>query len=185
MAKVFVNQQQSILKYPASAADVIRANPNTSFPENPSDALLSSYGLHDVITTQPPEHDSFAQRVVEISPVLNGEQQWEQAWQKLDISPEELPNNCNYRAFWDALIASPIYQVIRQQATTSLEVNTCCTEFIAAMTDAKTGHPNRDALQMCIWLLMSALTLTDEQVAELATLMLTGDMYRVYSLSQP
>lgn len=185
MAKIFVNQQQSILKYPAVDADVIRANPNTSFPANPSDALLSSYGLHDVIATQPPEHDSFAQRVVEISPVLNEEQQWEQAWQKLDIPPEELPNNCNYRAFWDALIASPIYQVIRQQATTSLEVNTCCTEFIAAMTDAKTGHPNRDALQMCIWLLMSALALTDEQIAELATLMLVGDMYRVYSLSQP
>lgn len=182
MPQVFVDQDNTVLAYPASLRDLRQANPNVSFPEEPPAELCSSYGLHEVIEAAPPECDPFSQDIVETDPLLQ-DGSWHQAWEVVDLDPAQQVRRCDYQAFWDALIASPSYQVIRQQATTDLNVNTCCTEFIAAMTDAKAGRPNRDALQACIWLLMAALTLTPEEQAALQELLDVGSMSRIYSLA--
>lgn len=185
MTYLLLDSQGAIAKYPASLADVRKANPSVSFPRNPSDDLLHPYGWRPVIKSPEPAHDAFHQQLTEGTPAEIVPGQWEQTWQITEIPADQLPFHCDYAAFWDALIAAPVYQVIRQQATTDLNVNTCCTEFIAAMTDAKNGRPNKDAIQMCITLLMQSLTLTSDQTAELQSLLSVGDLDRVYSLNTP
>jgi hypothetical protein len=96
---------------------------------------------------------------------------------------EELLAQCNYYAFWDALLISNVYQTIRAQAIQSLNVNTCCTEFIAAISDAKAGRANKNAIQACITLLMIALTLTTEETSELESVMAAGSLDKVYKLT--
>ena len=65
----------------------------------------------------------------------------------------------NYVVFWDLLLMSPVYQSIRSRATTDVNLALCCTEFIAAFSDAKAGRPNRAAIQACIFLLLQAAQL--------------------------
>lgn len=99
------------------------------------------------------------------------------------ITGEQLLAQCDYYAFWDALLISNVYQTIRSQAIQSLNVNTCCTEFIAAISDAKTGRPNKNALQSCITLLMNALTLNTEEITELQDILKAGNLDKVYTLT--
>lgn len=77
----------------------------------------------------------------------------------------------DYRGFYNALLVSAVYQTIRAQAVTTPAVTVSCTEFIAAIADAKAGHPLVAAIQSCINLLMAAVTLTAEETAELQGLM--------------
>lgn len=182
MLQVFVDHDNTVLAYPASLRDLRQAYPNVSFPEQPSEDLCSAYGLHIVNATEPPAFDSFSQQVVEIDPILM-DGAWQQAWEVIDLDLAQQINRCDYQAFWNALIASPVYQVIRQQAITDLSVNVGCTEFIGAMADAKAGRPNRDALQACIWLLMAALDLTPAEQAELQGLLGNGQLDRLYTLT--
>lgn len=184
MTYLLLDSQGAIARYPASFADVKKANPQVSFPQNPSDDTLFPYGWRKVCEVNPPDYDSFSQTLNEVTPTDQLiDKQWRQKWEVIDIPIEELPYRCDYQAFWNALIAAPVYQIIRQQATTDLAVNTCCTEFIAAMTDAKSGRVNKDALQMCITLLMQALQLTTEQVTELNSILAVGNLNRVYTLT--
>lgn len=90
--------------------------------------------------------------------------------------------NINYSNFWNSVIVSPLYQKIRTQACTDLNVNTALTEFIAAVTDAKYGNANIPAIQACIYLLVSALTLDPSDRAELQTLMEDNDLDKAYVL---
>lgn len=91
----------------------------------------------------------------------------------------------NYLKFWDDLIASSIYQVIRQKAVNSLEVTVACTEFVAAIADAKIGRPNHDAIQACIYLLVSASNFTQSEIEELQELMTVNKLNYLYTLTLP
>ena len=73
----------------------------------------------------------------------------------------------NYRGFFDGLIAGAAYQEIRSQAIASLPLTVACTEFIAAMGDAKAGAANLQAIQACIDGVLAAATLTDEHLQEI------------------
>ena len=184
MKKVLVDQNSSIIKYPADLNDLRNLHPNTSIPTRAPVATLEALGLIDVLEMDAPSYDLFSQRLTELSPALQ-DGIWVQQWRVDDIDPNQLYRYCDYQAFWDALLISPIYQVIRAQAISDLNANTCCTEFIAAMGDAKAGRPNRNALQACIWLLMAALTLSPEQVQALQELLAIGHLDRLYSLTPP
>lgn len=184
MAYALVDADGVVTKYPAKLGDLQAANPSTSFPRNASDAVLESLGLHRVVEADPPPHDSFSQTVTEATPQrIDGT--WTQQWIVYDIPEDDLAQRCDYQAFWDALIAHPVYQVIRAQAGVDLNINVCCTEFITAMGDAKAGRPNRNALQACIWLLMAAVPLSPEQVQALQELLAVGHLDRLYSLTTP
>lgn len=108
-------------------------------------------------------------------------------WREIEViytpTEEELLAQCDYYAFWNALLVSNVYQTIRSQAIQSLNVNTCCTEFIAAIADAKAGKTNKNAVQACITLLMNALTLTTNETAELEQLLQAGRLDKVYTLT--
>ena len=88
----------------------------------------------------------------------------------------------DYNGFWDGLLISPAYQSIRSQALTNPAVLIACTEFIAAISDAKLGRPNVNAIQACISLLMQAADLSDEDLSELDDLLVAANLDDVYAL---
>lgn len=97
-------------------------------------------------------------------------------------SPVKLPN---YLKFWDTLIASSFYQVLRTKALNSLQITVVCTEFVAALSDAKIGRGNPQAIQNCIWLLMMATTFTESELLELNNLLINSNLSEIYTLSLP
>jgi hypothetical protein len=109
---------------------------------------------------------------------------WINVTPEIQPTEEDLLLRCNYFAFWDSLITSQVYQSIRQQALQDLNVNFCCTEFIAAITDAKYGRVNKDAIQSCINRLINSLTLTQGQIEEINSLFEIGRMTGVYTIPQ-
>jgi hypothetical protein len=88
----------------------------------------------------------------------------------------------NYRAFYDALLTSSVYQAIRAKAVESLALTVACTEFIAAISDAKFGTPNEAALQACIDNIVGAAALDGEQLLALEALMAATGLSGLYTV---
>lgn len=169
------------LKYPVSFADICTAYPNVSFSYPPSALELAQFNYVEVAEIEPPVLPP-NETLVESNPgKVNGV--WTQQWSSRPATENELFLRCNYIAFWDALIVSPVYQKIRSQACVDLEVNLCCTEFIAALTDAKAGRPNKIAIQNCINLLLASTRITVTELRDLETIMKVGHLHYVYVLS--
>lgn len=99
------------------------------------------------------------------------------------IPASDPPPAPDYFAFWDALLISSVYQSIRAQALTNPAVLVTCTEFIAAITDAKAGRPNVPAIQTCINYLLSAGTFTEAELIELGELLAVGNLQDTYTLA--
>jgi hypothetical protein len=166
-----------------SVGDYRTLFPNTSFPPlGPDGAFLAEHNALPVYDSV--EYDPETHKLVTCEPYIVGDCVY--TVQAQELSDAELDARalaaCDYQGFWDALLISSVYQSIRAQSIQSLAVNTCCTEFIAAMTDAKMGRPNRDAIQACIWLLMAELTLSADEVTELQGLLADAQMDGVYTL---
>ena len=108
----------------------------------------------------------------------------------LDIAQQDLDArarkaqeaSANYRLFYDGLISGAAYQEIRSQAITSLPLTVACTEFIAAMGDAKAGAPNLAALQACFDGVLAAATLTDEHLQEIYTHLAAAGIWGLITL---
>ena len=108
----------------------------------------------------------------------------------LDIAQQDLDARArkaqeaaaNYRGFYDGLIAGAAYQEIRSQAITSLPLTVACTEFIAAMGDAKAGAANLLAIQACIDGVLAAATLTDEHLQEIYTHLAAAGIWGLITL---
>lgn len=75
--------------YPYSVSQLMRDNPQTSFPRNPSDALLAEYNVYPVKPTELPEFDPMTQRIEEGTPVLQ-DGEWVQVWDVIDLTAEEI-----------------------------------------------------------------------------------------------
>ena len=108
----------------------------------------------------------------------------------LDIAQQDLDARArkaqeaaaNYRGFSDGLIAGAAYQEIRSQAITSLPLTVACTEFIAAMGDAKAGAGNLLAIQACVEGVLAAATLTDEHLQEIYTHLAAAGIWGLITL---
>lgn len=82
-------ENSAVKKYPYTLGEVRKANPNTSLPNNASDATLESFSVYRVFFTTPPEHDAATQVIEEGTPVFNADR-WEQVWAVRDLTAEEL-----------------------------------------------------------------------------------------------
>ena len=83
-------ENEAVKQYPYSIVQLKKANPNVSFPENPSDAVLSSFGMQRVFFSTQPELTR-TQVLEEGSPVFNAEdQRWTQVWVVRDMTLEEV-----------------------------------------------------------------------------------------------
>ncbi len=77
----------TITEYPYSVGQLIADNPNTSFPENPSPALLEEWGVFPV-TPVPLNIVDTNKRITEGTPVFdNG---WKQTWIIEDLDQAEI-----------------------------------------------------------------------------------------------
>lgn len=110
------------------------------------------------------------------------------AWVDEGNTPEPAPVPApqpDYIAFWDVLLASSVYGSIRQQAFTSLPMNTLATEFIALIGDAKAGRPNETAIQASIDAILATGTFTTADLTELFAALQNGNLDGVYALPTP
>lgn len=96
----------------------------------------------------------------------------------------ELPfKTVDYNLFWEYLISTSAYSVIKEYASQSLKVNTITTEFIALLTDAKNGRAKVDAIQSVLSEIVQNVSFTEEQFAEIQNIFLNSGMFTTYTLS--
>jgi L-2-hydroxyglutarate oxidase LhgO len=80
----------TVAQYPYTTGDLKRANPDTSFPSQISDASLLEYGVHRVFFATQPEVTA-TQVLEEGTPVFSTEdQRWTQTFTVRDMSAEEI-----------------------------------------------------------------------------------------------
>ena len=75
--------------FPYSIGDLRRDNSNTSFPRNPSDAVLADWNVFPVVEQSPPEYNPANQNLNQLNPTLTSGQ-WLQTWQVTAASAEEI-----------------------------------------------------------------------------------------------
>lgn len=96
MLAKLINDQ--IAKYPYSAQDLYADHPGIYFPDL-TPATLAPFGVVVVVATGQPEHDRITQSVIEATPVYSAERgRWEQAWQVVDASADEIARRQAERA---------------------------------------------------------------------------------------
>lgn len=78
--------------YPYSVAQLKRDNPQTSFPQDLTNAALASWGVYPVHAEPQPSFDAATQRVVELPPA-NIDGVWTQMWEVQALSAEEAAAN--------------------------------------------------------------------------------------------
>jgi hypothetical protein len=85
---------QTVEIFPYSIGALRRDNPNTSFPRNPSDAVLADWNVFPVVEQSPPEYNPANQNLNQLNPTLvDGE--WLQTWAVTPATPEEIAERTN------------------------------------------------------------------------------------------
>lgn len=85
---MFVLSKNNVFAFPYTMAKLYADNPDVSFPENPSDATLASYGVYRVDAAAVPAFDPKMQRVEEGLPACsNG--RWVQTWKIVSLTADE------------------------------------------------------------------------------------------------
>lgn len=88
---------QTVETFPYSIGDLRRDNRNTSFPRNPSNAMLAGWSVFPVIEQEPPSFNPATQNLNQVNPILvDGE--WLQAWEVTDSSAEEIAERTEAKA---------------------------------------------------------------------------------------
>jgi hypothetical protein len=88
----------AVAQYPYTTGDLKRANPQTSFPSQISDASLLEYGVHRVFFATQPEVTA-TQVLEEGTPVFSTEdQRWTQTFTVRDMSAEEVASRNDAQA---------------------------------------------------------------------------------------
>lgn len=81
-----------IARYPYTMANFLDDNPNTSFPVNPPNSLLSEWGVYPVRTLDKPNFDNSTQKLKLHTDISFVDGEWTLGWDILDKSTEELEN---------------------------------------------------------------------------------------------
>lgn len=158
-------------------------NPTTSFPAVLDDDTALAFGGVPVTPT------AFAGDNVNynytLTAVKDGDT-WVEYWEPSPATAEEVAARqtamVDYIGFYDALLATECYQDIRTQAIQSIEMAFYCTEFAAAIADAKAGRPNADALQTCITNVLGLSTMDQDCRDEITALFATYHMDHLFTL---
>ena len=76
--------------YPASLYEVRQANPNVSFPANPSDEDLAPFDHANVHPTPQPSYDQRTERVEEVAPEPDADGIYRQQWTTRPATADEI-----------------------------------------------------------------------------------------------
>lgn len=82
-------RDNAVSMYPYTFAQLMRDNPQTSFPSTPTTELLEYFGVYEVGPVDPPPYESATHRIEEGLPALlpGG---WAQTWVVIALTLEEL-----------------------------------------------------------------------------------------------
>jgi hypothetical protein len=84
-------ENSAVKRYPYTATDFRRDNPDISFPDALEDTLLQSFGVWRVQDSKPPSYDKRSQKLVEGTPVFSiANQCWTQVWSVRPLTREEM-----------------------------------------------------------------------------------------------
>lgn len=95
-----------VLKYPYDLEQLVRDNPNTSFPAEITAATMAEFGVYEVALVTPPAVDH-TKNLIEGEPVLLAE--WTQTWNVVPASQQEIDERVN--AAWDDLRSERNYRL--------------------------------------------------------------------------
>lgn len=101
-----------------------------------------------------------------------------QQWEINNLSLEQIQqaeylrllSRADWTSFTEALMTSDAYGKVRAAAATSLQANVDCTELIAFLADARAGKPYIDGINNCFVSIDQETALTEEDKAQLYTL---------------
>lgn len=100
-----------------------------------------------------------------------------------ELEDHEKKERINYDRFWTELLDTDVYTTMKTAASTSLAANTFLTEFIALLDDAKRGQYNTTKIQASITGIITGITFSTDELAEIQTLFDSTGMSAVYTLS--
>lgn len=78
-----------VVTHPYSFSQLLKDNPDVSYPRNPNDAALATWGVVVVEATAKPAHDPITQNVVEGTPAFSAGA-WRQTWNVVAASAPEI-----------------------------------------------------------------------------------------------
>lgn len=79
----------NVVTLPYTVGQLRRDNPNTSFPKNVPDEILSDYGVYPVTENAFPDYDEGSQKIERQSPVVS-EGNWTVSWSIVSKSQDEI-----------------------------------------------------------------------------------------------
>ena len=80
---------QTVETFPYSIGDLRRDNPNTSYPRNPSDAVLASWNVFPVTDKPTPAYNPATQNCNQVNPTLI-DGKWVMTWAVTPATPEQI-----------------------------------------------------------------------------------------------
>lgn len=118
-----------------------------------------------------------------------------------EVDQDEKKKRVDYKRFWNFLLngvniestdenGNPMlistngiaYKKIKNTAKVSLEVNVLATELIALLSDAKFGNANVEKIQEVLLEILSSISFTAEELAEIQLAFTESGMFAVYTL---
>jgi hypothetical protein len=88
---------QTVEIFPYSIGDLRRDNFNTSFPRNPSDAVLADWNMFPVVEQSPPAYNPANQNINQVNPTLISGK-WVMTWAVTPATPEEITERTEAKA---------------------------------------------------------------------------------------
>lgn len=88
---------QTVEIFPYSIGDLRRDNPNTSYPRNPSDAVLAEWNVFPVTDKPTPAYNPATQNCNQVNPTLKAGK-WEMAWAVTPATPEQIAERTEAKA---------------------------------------------------------------------------------------
>ena len=88
---------QTVETYPYSIGALRRDNPSTSFPRNPSDAMLASWNVFPVTNKPAPNYNPATENCNQVDPTFV-DNQWVMTWLVTPATPEQIAERTEAKA---------------------------------------------------------------------------------------
>jgi hypothetical protein len=133
------------------------------------------------VVREPAPDTAANQRLSETRTIDLDAGEWRWGWILEDLLPPPDPGP-DYLGFYNGLLASQVYQGVVSGSGKTGDQATAMVVFLGVIHDTLSGRVNESAFQAAIWLLLSRIQLSVEDMAELQALVDVTSLSAVYSL---
>jgi hypothetical protein len=186
MKLVKTNENNELLQYPFSLAELRKEFPSVSFPSAPTSEDLAPFDCFIVREAPPPASLSKLTHDL-VAHVIFSNEEWVESWNLEPVSEEEAARRAevhvkglDYKGFWKAFIRSNSYSALKAAAGVDLAANVLATELISVFSDAKTGNLDQEAMQAGVSEALAALQGIDPALVTETEELLTAHGLDVY-----